>query len=359
VTVNASINLTFTAGTAAAWFTPYVSGGPGYGVGVGYGISLGNDASVTLNGTATAPCQYVQFHTVQECTTNWMNGWLSGVAGGTVKDYNNPSVLTANFTHFSEMAADSDHFRDGPSGESLLVRASNCEILGQFGGYNLLGTYTNCLFDRVAFWQGTGDTNPYVIFRNITFHGGSVGFTHWEAPMYGDAPPYWYSSARNCAFDGTTFAIDDPFGVNTNYADYNYNAFLAGVTQMSPEGTNNVVVTNSFNWQVSWLGSYYLTNSNALVDKGDRTADQLGLYHFTMLASQIKETNSVVDIGYHYVATDMNGNPLDYDGDGIPDYLEDANGNGVVDNGETSWTNYNSGNGLTSGNGLMVFTPLK
>jgi hypothetical protein len=33
--------------------------------------------------------------------------------------------------------------------------------------------------------------------------------------------------------------------------------------------------------------------------------------------------------------------PDDTDGDGIPDYLEDANGNGLVDSGETSWLDPN------------------
>jgi hypothetical protein len=66
-----------------------------------------------------------------------------------------------------------------------------------------------------------------------------------------------------------------------------------------------------------------------------------------------------VDIGYHYVAVDTNGNSIDTDGDGIPDYLEDANGNGLVEYSETSWTSYNSANGLTTANGLQVFTPLK
>jgi hypothetical protein len=37
------------------------------------------------------------------------------------------------------------------------------------------------------------------------------------------------------------------------------------------------------------------------------------------------------------VAVDSSGNPIDTDGDGIPDYEEDANGNGVVDSGETDW----------------------
>jgi hypothetical protein len=67
----------------------------------------------------------------------------------------------------------------------------------------------------------------------------------------------------------------------------------------------------------------------------------------------------VVDIGYHYVATDAFGNPLDTNGDGIPDYLEDANGDGVFDAGD--WGNWliSPWNGLSSGSGLSVFTPLK
>ena len=56
-----------------------------------------------------------------------------------------------------------------------------------------------------------------------------------------------------------------------------------------------------------------------------------------MSGLQIKETNSIVDISYHYVATDANGKPIDTDSDGTPDYIEDANGNGTVDSGETDW----------------------
>jgi hypothetical protein len=61
------------------------------------------------------------------------------------------------------------------------------------------------------------------------------------------------------------------------------------------------------------------------------------LYHFTTQPDQTKETNSVVDIGYHYVAVDGYGNPWDSDTDGVPDYLEDANGDGSVNSGETDW----------------------
>src|SRR5258705_2027923 len=56
------------------------------------------------------------------------------------------------------------------------------------------------------------------------------------------------------------------------------------------------------------------------------------------MVNQAQELNSVVDIGFHYVATSGAGVPIDSDHDGDPDYLEDPNGNGVNDPGETPWT---------------------
>ena len=69
------------------------------------------------------------------------------------------------------------------------------------------------------------------------------------------------------------------------------------------------------------------------------TADQVGLFHFTTQVSQVPEGTNIVDIGYHYVAADANGNPLVSNTNGVPDYLADANGNGLVDPGEIPWTN--------------------
>jgi hypothetical protein len=50
------------------------------------------------------------------------------------------------------------------------------------------------------------------------------------------------------------------------------------------------------------------------------------------------EGDSVVDIGYHYVACGANGLPLVSNTNGLPDYVADANGNGLVDTGEIPWT---------------------
>ena len=88
-------------------------------------------------------------------------------------------------------------------------------------------------------------------------------------------------------------------------------------------------------YQTGALGRYYAPSSE-IVDTGSRTAAAAGLYHYTTQTDQSKDS-STVDVGFHYVAVDEFGNPIDSDGDGTPDYLEDANGNGTVESGETDW----------------------
>jgi hypothetical protein len=325
--VNASANITVTAGTAVGWFELPGNGGPGYGLGLLNGISA------TFIGTATVPCAFVRYSAVQEGGNGlWQDkGWLGGIVNVDSYDPANPAALITSFTHFSAPANDSNLFRDGTDGQPLIVQGTDDELLNGGGGYNLLISFTNCLFLRSSIGNSTSATYPYEIYRNCTFHGGSLGFGHWES-----GPPYWYSSLSDCAFEGTTFSIDDPFGFDTTYANYNYNAFLAGAAQPPAEGANTINVP-FYNWQTSWFGNFYLPPYSALIDAGNTTADQVGLYHFTTQTNQTIEGSSPVDIGYHYVATDANGNPLDSNGDGIPDYAEDVNGNGLVDNGETSW----------------------
>jgi hypothetical protein len=122
-----------------------------------------------------------------------------------------------------------------------------------------------------------------------------------------------------------------------------HNGYRNGLTSLG--GASNVVVTN-LDFQVGPLGKYYYPTNGAdlvrLLDVGSRLASAAGLYHFTTTTNQVKEASSVVDIGYHYVAVDaLTGLPLDYDGDGLPDYFEDRDGDGSVDSGETDCNDAN------------------
>jgi parallel beta-helix repeat protein len=65
-----------------------------------------------------------------------------------------------------------------------------------------------------------------------------------------------------------------------------------------------------------------------------------------------------VDIGLHFIALNAQGAPVDTDGDYVPDYLEDINGNGIQDGGEhshTSATTDNDGDGLTNTQEVTLF----
>jgi hypothetical protein len=139
-----------------------------------------------------------------------------------------------------------------------------------------------------------------------------------------------------------------------------FNGYRSGLTSLG--GTSNLLNLN-LDWQTGALGRLYYptngTNLSSLINAGSRTAASAGLYHGTTTTNQLKEAATTVDIGFHYLAVGADGQPLDTDGDGRADYLEDRNGNGAVDGGEASWTNYTSFGGLGGSPGLVVFTPLR
>ena len=115
-----------------------------------------------------------------------------------------------------------------------------------------------------------------------------------------------------------------------------YNAFVGTDHQLST--LNSSFFATSLAYASGPLGRYYISGTT-LQDAGSRTAGNAGLYHFTTQTNQVKEANSPVDIGLHYVALGGAGQPADHDGDRFPDYQEDFNGNGSYDSGlgETDW----------------------
>lgn len=178
-------------------------------------------------------------------------------------------------------------------------------------------------------------------------------------------------SAYNNLFTGidSYFEFDNGTLQNNAFDVCNQGVYLAGTlsnTAYLNMNTNNIgqpilshdIVTN-LTWVTGPLGSFYQATSSPLLNKGSTTADQLGLYHYTVTTNEVTETNSTVDIGYHYVALGANGLPLDSNGDGIPDYLEDSNGNGIYNITDlANWlgTANPDTNGIVA---LQVYTPLR
>jgi archaellum component FlaF (FlaF/FlaG flagellin family) len=313
-------NITFTAGTAVGWF----DSSAGY-----YGIIVEEDATAAFNGIVTAPCWLARYDAVQEGGNgNWVNtSYLAGVIAQNSNANYTPDApqLLMQFTKCSSRPFNDEIFRDYTG--YFVVQARNCEFYGSSGGYDLSQTFTNCLFFRSSLGD-TADGSPSFTMQNCTLTGGgslsALWLQHWSGTT-------WPVVIRDCSFDGIDIYADSS-GLTCDY-----NSFLTNDDRLPISGAHDLILTSSYNWESSWFGNYYLPTNSPLINAGDVTADQVGLYHFTTQTNQVPETNSIVDIGYHYVATDTNGVPLDTNGDGIPDYLEDVNGNGLVDSGEIGW----------------------
>lgn len=335
-------NLTLTSGTVIGLFQNY---GSVYLSGEPYAISLNDGANLTGTGTATQPCWVACTSTVQEggnglwTTTGWMSPLvLNGSGASPVPQIN------GQFTKFSVLASMAGNFQDNWAYGTAVF--NNCELyIGDISSYRPSYYFTNCLLFRsvIAFWDQR-DAASFT-FQNCTYYGGFLAMYRTT----GQSSSFW--DIEDTTFDGTAiYTQGDNFSGSTNHTAFDYNAYDYGNTswQTYPSGLNNTNTlevigahsqTNilSLNWQTSWFGNFYLPTNSPLINAGSTNANLLGLYHFTTQTNQVTETNSIVDIGYHYVATDTNGIPLDSNGDGIPDYLEDANGNGTVDSGEIGW----------------------
>lgn len=316
----------------------------GYSAGT-YGLATKAGGKVICKGTADNLVKIVRYNMVQEVgNTNWnpicrsvlANGWTDTPA----------PELRFSFTDWSMPAQDANQFESfyNPSTFSF----ANCQFHG--GKFYVLvpNLYlTNCLFERVNTtiddFNVGADVSPIV--RNCLFFYGALNLTHYNADTW---------SFRDNAFDFAAITQDGD-------VDGAYDGYKTGSNRLTPTNAHDVVTTTVV-WQKSFLGSYYQPTNSGFINKGSTTASSVGLYHFTVTTNlvsnlQIKETNSVVDIGFHYVAVSSSGKPIDTDGDNIADYFEDSNGDGSLTSGETDWQT--SENSTTGTPGLQVFTVLE
>ena len=279
-------NMTFNAGTAIGWYEPSAN----------FGISFYDNAVAAFNGTATVPCVVARYSSVQEggngsWTAKGSTGGIvaQSLSGGYSMSPDNAAQAIANFTHFYIVAGGPNHFRE--LNALIKVTLNNCEMTGSsMAGYWDYFYLTNSLFDRCSVGV-VGGNAALMSMRNCTVHGGNL---YVEYP--GSSWPLWI---QNCAFDNVN--LSDVHGDSSiTYADFN--AYVSNQTTLPVTGGHDVTVTN-FNWQPGWLGNYYLPPISQLIDKGNTNADQIGLSYFTTQTNQMPETNSIADIGYHYLSS--------------------------------------------------------
>ena len=175
-------------------------------------------------------------------------------------------------------------------------------------------TLKDNLFDKVDFVQ---DTNAPLAFNHNAYWPLSSPEVDW-------AWNRWYSYNQ--------------------WDYYYYPMYVPNTAQLSATtngaGAGEQTLSAAPPYQRGPLGDHYLPITTPLYHAGSRTAPDAGLYHYTTRADQTKEgSGQMVNIGLHYVATagPTSTQPKDSDGDGIPDFVENASGTGTAGPNETDW----------------------
>jgi hypothetical protein len=315
IVTNAAV--TVTAGTAIACYNDL-------------GIVPEDGSTFVSIGTPLAPNWFTHYQAVQEEPISIVYTPNSGYAVIPYHYGNTGPAGTFRFSKFSCMAGGVYNLYQSGSYSFSNLSVQDCEL---WGGQNYLQGFANAVATVLnsLFFRGTINALPASTNETLSLSNNLAWNVSLTVRPAGNTNTFFFF---NNSFDTCTFSTAQGASVN------DYNAYLNCNKQLTPTNAHNVVLTN-FSYAVGPLGNFYQYSTN-LIDRGSTTANLTGLYHYTVLTNlvsglQIKETNSVVDIGYHYVAVNSSGVPIDTDGDGTPDYQEDANGNGSVDSGETDW----------------------
>ncbi len=285
-----------------------------------YGLALSHGAKLLAEGRAEAHVTFTDCATVQEgANTNW-----AGPIHSLVDTWNSTTgtpELRARFTDFTALGGITPHLYGNDAGPPWHLTDVQFHG-GSLYNYGAAAGLTNVLFNRV--------------FQEIT--------------LYSDVTNYWfnatcYGGSFNAVsyFSSDALRVHDALFVNTSLETDVVSSHIGylGSGRLAPNTNATDRVLASLAFQTGPLGSFYVPTNTALANNGSRHATNAGLYHYTMLTNNVKETNTTVDIGFHYVATDAYGIPFDYDGDGVADYWEDLNGNGSADSVETDWRDAN------------------
>jgi hypothetical protein len=309
-------------------------------------ITLQSNGNLTSTGSALRLNRLLRDRCVAELPVPWTYGTLTyGLYIGSTS-----AIARLDFNELVVPGSTSHYPVYGVASEATF---KNCQFAGGYlyawdsGGAFTYYNIINSLLERVkcalGSWNPSWQPHMVVTLKNDLFHGGQVDLQQ----LWGDST-YWYASYN--MFNNATGNF-----VNTISS---YNGYVNGATVTRSIDYGNNITNASFSFASGPLGNYYQSSTN-MFNAGNVGANTLGLYHYTVVTNSVKETNSLIDYGFHYVAVDANGLPFDFDGDAIPDYIEDSNGDGNGANDPISWQTYNSLNALTNGTGLQVFTPLK
>ncbi len=320
------------------------------------GTTLGTGAKFLSEGAPNNLNRLVRYSTVQELAWGSTASTMSLLNRGS----SSPLEVRLRFTDVALLAGPTAQRRllEGLDGRPVTLAISHSQLRGvSLNAYaydsvanGLVIALTNNVLERcqVDFYQEDFAVNPPLFTLHLRHNLFSKGAVILDEVTYSGT---W--TVKDNLFDCDTLSA-----IGGGWAA-DYNGYRTNLTSLGGAGNwlnlapdyRSGPAANGF----GVLGSYYYPTSGGagsltnLLNRGSRTADLAGLYHFTTTINQVKEANSVVDIGYHYVAANGSNQPNDYDGDGLADYFEDKNGNGTYESA-SDLSHWNSAD--TDGDGL-------
>ena len=287
-----------------------------YGASGEYALLLESGSSLTAQGSATDPVRIFRYNLVQEqANTNWSASSVGSSVQTPAWVVATPPTASFRFTEWSLPANQGNHvlggFEDIPVVSFVHGQLQGGQIYSDYPGM----AFTNCVLNRVNVALGavSGD------FYNNTVYGGTIDVDALFGTYH----------LHNNLFDASALVQNADVAAS-------YNGYVTNQNRWTPTNSSDVILLST-SYEPGPLGRFYLPTNSPLINQGSGLASAFGLYHFTTDATnQVKETNSTVDLGVHYVAV-TNGVPIDADGDDLPDYLEDSDGNGAYGDTESNW----------------------
>ena len=282
---------------------------------IGYFGSYGfRNGTLAIQGSPLSRSKMAHYSAVQEQPVPAAPWGANAVACYLLKNGESPEV-TARFADIS--TAGGPAFSGGwVNGLNLAHSTLLAARLNHDTGGPNSHAFTNSIIERCSFNYGLcGGPGYGMKFANNLFLNSSfaAGYYCYEGFTSG-------LSAHNNLFSGSSFSYHSLPGFEPQISHNGYHNSTVPIPGASP------VTITTLDFQTGPLGPYYYPTAGgnlfALVNAGSTTADMLGLCPFTTKTDQTREGTSQVDIGFHYVALNPQGNPQDDNSNGIPDYDE-------------------------------------
>ncbi len=324
-----------------------------------WGIRVNPGGRLRVNGVPTNHVTFTHVDCVQESPCYYWQPVVSPMI--TFKGLWLQNVITGNPPQPTQPLAAADlHFADFPVLDGGAAHFSNLYGDGSIT-YDLVGDLTldSCLFQggEVDYAAGSAMSRTFTLRNNVFERCGLV-----VVPVTSDAVVEESFSVFNNLFYSNDIALVPIAGTNWTFTDNifhgafldtdgngnllngpvqnnHHNAYVGMPFHLQPGAPPGTDVTlSTLPYVRGPLGNFYLpTTAAALFHNGSQPAAAAGLYHFTSYITNVKEAANPVNMGPHYLAL-VGSLPADTDGDGIPDFIEDRNGNGIADTTETDWT---------------------